>query len=55
MMQKITALQIQVEQSVYAEDGKLASRINATLVVFENDIRADVLEWLREQMAKRGA
>ncbi len=56
MLQKITAIHVQVEQSVYTDDGKLVSRPNIQpFVVFESDIPAPVLQWVSEQLAKRGA
>lgn len=51
----ITAIQVAVETSVYNGDNKLVSRTRPEVVAFESDIPEAVLQWLSEQIAKRGA
>jgi hypothetical protein len=51
----ITALEIQVEHSVFTDDNKLLSRPRvAPLVVFQSEIPDDVLAWVRGLLEKRG-
>ena len=51
----ITAIQVAVETSVYNEDNKLVSRTRPEVVAFEADIPEAIVQWLSEQVAKRGA
>ena len=56
MRQAITAIQVAVEVSVYNEDGGLVSRPQlAPIVAYQVDIPEAVVQWLSEQLAKRGA
>jgi len=56
MKQTITCIQVNVEMSVFNEEGQLVTRPRVDPVVaFEVDIPEPVLQWLREQIAKRGA
>ena len=54
-MNTITALQIAVEISVLNESGKLVGRSRPEIVAFQADIPEAVLQWITEQLAKRGA
>ena len=56
MTQTITAIQVQVEMSVFNDDHELVTRPKVEPVVaFQVDIPEAVIQWLSEQLAKRGA
>jgi hypothetical protein len=53
----ITALLIQVEQTVYDDENRVVSRPDprqSTYSVFEVDIPASVLQWVGEKLAAKG-
>ncbi len=55
MKQVITAIQVNVETSVFNDENVLVSRPPAQpIVAFQVDIPKPVLDWILEQMAKRG-
>jgi len=51
----ITGLLVQVEQTVYNDEFGVVTRPQPTqFSVFEVDIPANVLEWVRERLAAKG-
>ena len=56
MKQTITAIQVNVEVSVFNDDDQLSGRPQvAPIVTFQADIPEVVLNWVSEQLARRGA
>ena len=53
---RITAIQIELEVSIFNDEGKLTPRPKVPpLVVFEADIPPDVLTWILSLTTKRGS